>query len=97
MLFFIFLDGVLLSLDDSSLFSPIPQGTLYVNNFVCPDEEPFNYLEECNFNLTYTEECLSGSQIYAIQCFDYRGIDNLGHFKTFSAFENILYNINMIT
>ena len=83
---YFFLDGVLLSLNETSSFRPIPQGTLYVNNFVCPDEEPFNYLEECNFNLTYTEECLSGSQIYAIQCFDYRGIKIICYEQVFLCF-----------
>ena len=53
-----------------SLYGRSPPGTYYFNDFECPNE----YLNDCEANITFSEECLSGDLEYILQCFDAEGM-----------------------
>ena len=61
-----YIDGRLLSREEAQQYGPNPRGTLYFNNYVCPDVIE-DYVEDCDANLT---SCANEEdQIYAIECF----------------------------
>ena len=67
----LFTDGRLLP-PDRALYGSSPRGTFYFNNFQCP----YNAisLDDCEANITFSDECLSGNLEYILQCFDAEGM-----------------------
>ena len=59
-----FIDGDLLH----TLYGRSPHGTVYFNNFQCPYNS--TSFDDCEGNVTYSEECVSGDLEYVIQCFN---------------------------
>ena len=59
-----FVDGDLLH----TFYGRSPRGTLYFNNFQCSYNS--TSLDDCEGNVTYSEECVSGDLEYVIQCFN---------------------------
>ena len=51
-----------------ALYGTSPPGSLYAVNVTCPHED----LENCDGDINYSEECVSGDLEYIVECYNYQ-------------------------
>ena len=59
--------GSLLS-SNHALYGTSPPGSLYAVNITCPDED----LENCDGDIDYSKECVSGDLEYVVECYNFQ-------------------------